>query len=56
MIAGRYKKEQIIGRGGMSEVYEVLDLSTGKRLALKMMRFVEQEKSQKSPAKQFEVE
>jgi hypothetical protein len=36
-IAGRYRVEAILGRGGMGAVYRVVDESSGKPLALKLL-------------------
>jgi hypothetical protein len=35
LIAGRYRIEALLGKGGMGAVYAAVDTSTGKRLALK---------------------
>ena len=37
VIAGRYKLEDLLGRGGMSEVYSAEDLELGRRVALKLL-------------------
>lgn len=37
VVAGRYRVEQVLGRGGAAVVYRVLDQATGKRLALKQL-------------------
>lgn len=36
-IAGRYRVEQLLGRGGMGEVYAVVDVASNARLALKRL-------------------
>ncbi|MEY4508059.1 MAG: hypothetical protein RLZZ450_181 [Pseudomonadota bacterium] len=36
-IAGRYRIEQLLGRGGMGSVYSVVDVASNKRLALKRL-------------------
>ena len=38
LIAGRYSVEHALGKGGMGSVYAVVDVSTGKRLALKCLQ------------------
>lgn len=35
LIAGRYRVESLLGKGGMGAVYAVLDTTNGKRIALK---------------------
>src|SRR5437763_6931356 len=37
LIAGRYKLEHLLGRGGMSEVYAAEDQELGRRVALKLL-------------------
>src|SRR5579884_25007 len=37
VIAGRYKLEDLLGRGGMSEVYCAEDLELGRRVAIKLL-------------------
>jgi eukaryotic-like serine/threonine-protein kinase len=37
VIAGRYKLEDLLGRGGMSEVYGAEDLELGRRVAIKLL-------------------
>ncbi len=39
-IAGRYRVEGTLGRGGNAVVYHVVDASTGRQLALKQLLFV----------------
>ncbi|HEY3449043.1 MAG TPA: protein kinase [Myxococcales bacterium] len=38
VVAGRYRVLRFIARGGMGEVYEVLDTTLGERMALKTLR------------------
>ena len=40
-IAGRYRVEELIGRGGMGTVYRVHDERSGKQLALKRGRRID---------------
>ncbi|HVW28137.1 MAG TPA: protein kinase [Polyangiaceae bacterium] len=37
LIAKRYRVERLVGSGGAAEVYEVVDVSSGERLALKRL-------------------
>ncbi|HEX4355518.1 MAG TPA: protein kinase, partial [Polyangiales bacterium] len=37
ILGGRYRIEQLLGRGGMAEVYRVFDLSTSREVALKRL-------------------
>jgi len=37
-VAGRYRVERLIGRGGMGDVYAAEHLLTGQQVALKVMR------------------
>ncbi len=56
LIADRYQVQETLGSGGMSVVYQVVDASTQKKLALKQMRTHESEKHQRELAKLFERE
>lgn len=38
VVDGRFQLERELGAGGMGTVYEAMDLTTGKRVALKLMR------------------
>nr|WP_202106938.1 Stk1 family PASTA domain-containing Ser/Thr kinase [Agromyces seonyuensis] len=38
MLAGRYRVGELIGRGGMSDVYEGEDLRLGRRVAVKLLK------------------
>jgi serine/threonine protein kinase len=38
VIAGRYRLESLLGVGGMAEVYKAEDLTTKKRVAVKLLR------------------
>ena len=37
VVAGRYRVERLLGRGGMGEVYEVRDQTLDQRVALKTL-------------------
>jgi hypothetical protein len=38
IIDGRYRVEKLLGKGGMGAVYEVVDQTSGSRIALKQLR------------------
>ncbi len=38
VLVDRYRLEELIGEGGMAEVYRALDLRTGHRVAVKFLR------------------
>jgi eukaryotic-like serine/threonine-protein kinase len=44
-IAGRYKVVALIGRGGMSHVYEAVQAPLGRRIALKVLHTIAQDAS-----------
>ena len=35
---GRYALQKVIGRGGMGEVYEAIDTTLGRTVAIKILR------------------
>ncbi len=37
LIAGRYRLDDRVGRGGMSEVWAATDLELGRRVAVKLL-------------------
>jgi eukaryotic-like serine/threonine-protein kinase len=38
LIAGRYRLGQLVGRGGMAEVFEGYDLRLGRTVAVKLLK------------------
>ena len=38
MLAGRYQVGEIIGRGGMADVFEGIDLRLGRKIAIKLLK------------------
>lgn len=38
MLAGRYQVGELIGRGGMADVFEGVDLRLGRRIAIKLLK------------------
>lgn len=41
LVAGKYKLVRLLGRGGMGEVHEATHLATGRRVAVKLLTFVQ---------------
>lgn len=56
LIGGRYKVEHTLGQGGMAIVYQVLDSSSGRGLALKRLRVPKGTDKQKEFIALFERE
>ncbi len=56
LIDNRYQVETTLGRGGMAVVYQVLDSTTGRKLALKRLLERADEKKQQTIAALFERE
>lgn len=55
-IAGRYRIEKTLGRGGMGVVYHVVDISSDRNLALKQLRARDNEQKQRNTEELFERE
>jgi hypothetical protein len=56
LVAGRYRIERSLGAGGMATVYQVLDLATEQRLALKRLRVPSDPRKQRRTIELFERE
>jgi tetratricopeptide (TPR) repeat protein len=56
LVAGRYRIERQLGRGGMASVYEVVDVANERRLALKRLHPVTDPRKRKRSIQLFERE
>jgi hypothetical protein len=56
LIGGRLRLERSIGRGGMATVHEVMDLGSGRRLALKRLHPIEDPRKRRRSLQLFERE
>jgi tRNA A-37 threonylcarbamoyl transferase component Bud32 len=55
-VGGRYRIDELIGRGGMADVYRVHDLGSDTVLALKRLRAIDDEAKQQRSIELFERE
>src|SRR5262245_13093968 len=55
-IGARYRVEALLGRGGMAEVYQVVDTSSGERRALKRLLKIDDERKLQRATELFERE
>jgi tetratricopeptide (TPR) repeat protein len=56
LVAGRYRIERQVGRGGMATVYEVSEATTARRLALKRLHPLEDARKHRRAVQLFERE
>ena len=56
LVGGRFRIERSVGRGGMATVYEVHDVATERRLALKRLHALEDAKKRRRSTQLFERE
>jgi serine/threonine-protein kinase len=56
LVAGRYRIERSVGRGGMATVYEVSEATTSRRLALKRLHPQEDARKHRRSVQLFERE
>src|SRR4051812_17078920 len=55
-ISGRYEVKGVLGQGGMAVAYHVVDVMTGREMALKQLLVSEAEHERKERAALFERE
>ncbi|HMI92202.1 MAG TPA: serine/threonine-protein kinase, partial [Polyangiales bacterium] len=55
-VGGRYRIETLLGQGGMAEVYQVVDTSTGERRALKRLIRIDDPRKLQRATELFERE